>query len=211
MKLNRTFIAFFCLSVFFVACQKEASLDTGKQPQPPAPIDTTTQTTPLPDTTQTLPEPVSIIIQNPGFESGLKFWKKETAYTGRYGFTASKDAVRTGSLGLNFYASQKTHWVGAPQETPWNGKIYQTVQGLEDGRYTFQVYADAVGSGMYLWADGGNGEVKVLINSESNELNTLDFEVKGGVAMFGFICIDANGPEKYAPYFHADDAELLRN
>jgi hypothetical protein len=61
---------------------------------------------------------------------------------------------------------------------------------------------------MYLWADGGAGEQNVLIKSNVSELNTLDFEVKGGVAKIGFICIDANGPQHLAPYFHADDAEL---
>ena len=118
--------------------------------------------------------------------------------------------ARTGRLGLNFYVSQPHHFTGALQETPFNGKLYQTVRALQDGHYTFQVYADKVGEGMYLWADGGAGEVTLLIKSEESELHTLDFEVKGGVAKFGFICINANGPQLFAPYFHADDAELLK-
>lgn len=218
MKLNRTVFSLVCLLAFFViACQKERSEEWGQKPPvtPPTTTDTTgttptdTVTTNPPDTTQPAPQPVSIVIRNPGFEEYLKYWKKETAYTGNYGFRAKLAAARSGKIGLNFYVSQSHHWVGAPQETPFNGKIYQTVNGLKDGHYTFQVYADAVGNGMYLWADGGAGEAKALIKSDINEMNTLDFEVKGGVAKFGFICIDADGPQTYAPYFHADDAELL--
>ena len=151
-----------------------------------------------------------ISIQNPGFELGLSNWTMITEYTGKYGFKASVDAVRTGNLGLNFYAAQSTHWEGAPQETPWNGLIYQNITGLQDGTYIFKAYADAVCSGMYVWADGGNGEIKQPIKSETNELNNLVFEVKGGIAKIGFICIDASGPEEYAPYFHADDVELWK-
>jgi hypothetical protein len=209
MKLNCTLFALTSLLFFTLACTKEQSTELAKPPViTPAP-DTTITTTPAPDTVA--PQPVSITIQNAGFEDSLKFWKQETAYKGKNGFRASKDAVRTGKLGLNFYASQPGHFAGAKQETPWNGKIYQTVNGLADGRYTFKIYADAAGNGMYLWADGGAGEAKVLIKSDKSEINTLDFEVKGGVARFGFICIDANGPQTYAPYFHADDAELLKN
>lgn len=208
MKLNCTLFALTGLLFFTLACTKEQSTELIKPPVvAPAP-DTAIATTPAPDTVA--PQPVSIAIQNAGFEDSLRFWKKETAYKGKNGFRASKDAVRTGKLGLNFYAAQPHHFAGAKEETPWNGKIYQTVNGLEDGRYTFKIYADAVGHGMYLWADGGAGEAKVLIKSDKSEINTLDFEVKGGVAKFGFICINANGPQTYAPYFHADDAELLK-
>lgn len=152
--------------------------------------------------------PVSIDLVNPGFEDSLKGWKVETAYTGIYGFQASVDAVRKGKFGLNFYAAQSSHYAGAPQETPWNGKISQTITGLKDGNYTFKAYADAVGTGMYLWANGGRGEVKVKIKSNTNELNTIDFVVTGGVGQVGFICVDANGTDPFAPYFHADDVEL---
>jgi hypothetical protein len=67
-----------------------------------------------------------------------------------------------------------------------------------------------VGNGMYLWADGGGGEAKALIKSDVTELNTLEFDVKGGVAKFGFNCINANGPQPSAPNFQADDAALLK-
>ena len=155
------------------------------------------------------PKAVQITIINPGFEDSLKGWKIESAYVGIYGFQAIPDARRTGKNGLNFYAAQSSHYPGAPQETPWNGKIYQTITGLQDGTYTFKIYADAVGNGMYLWANGGGGDVKVKINSNVNELNTIDFIVTGGIGKFGFICIDANGNEApLSPYFHADDAEL---
>lgn len=206
MKMNRYTFSLVCLLTFAMACTKEKSIEVEKPPvaQPD------TLKTPTPDTVKPAPQPVNIIIQNPGFEDSLKFWKKETAYKGKNGFKASKDAVRSGKLGLNFYAAQPHHFTGAKQEAPWNGKIYQTVSGLQDGLYTFTIYADAVGNGMHLWADGGAGEVKALIKSDKSEINTLTFEVKGGVAKFGFICIDANGPQTYAPYFHADDAQLLK-
>jgi hypothetical protein len=217
MKLNRALAGLLSLLLFFtIACQKEISIELGKLPViQPKPVDSShtppkdTATTPPPDTTAPA-QPVLIAIQNPSFEESFKFWKKETAYRGKYGFRLDTSVAITGRLGLNFYAAQSTHWAGAPQETPWNGKIYQTVMGLKDGRYTFRIWAEAVGNGMYLWADGGAGEVKVLIKSDVYELNTLDFEVKGGVAKFGFICINADGPQEYAPYFHADDAELVK-
>lgn len=210
MKLNCTLFSLACLLTFATACKKEKINEWTKPPViAPAP-DTTETTTPAPDTTKPVATPTAIAIQNPGFEDSLKSWIKETAYKGKNGFQASKDAVRSGKLGLNFYAAQPGHFTGAKQETPWNGRLYQTVSGLTDGMYTFKIYADAVGNGMYLWADGGAGEVKALIKSDKNESNTLDFEVKGGVAKFGFICINADGPQKYAPYFHADDAELLK-
>jgi len=156
------------------------------------------------------PAPVKIKLRNPGFEQYFHGWTKETDYTGKYGFRAKAEAARSGKLGLNFYVAQRTHWVGAPHETPFNGKVYLTVNALADGIYIYRVYADAVGEGMYLWADGGAGEKKVSINSDINELNTLEFEVKGGVARIGFICINADGKQTYAPYFHADDVELLK-
>lgn len=184
MKLKNKFTWLLCIVFLsFVSCQKESAKVPAAQ----------------------------IALVNPGFEDGLTAWKIETAYTGGAGFTSSKDAVRSGNAGLNFYAAQSFHYAGAPQETPWNGKIYQTVSGLTDGNYTFKIYADAVGTGMYLWANGGEQEVKTPIKSAvKGELNTLDFTVKGGVARIGFICIDANGlqTQLYAPYFHADDAEL---
>jgi hypothetical protein len=155
--------------------------------------------------------PMQIELVNPGFELRLTGWKIETAYTGWYGFSSDTMARINGDFGLNFYASQPEHFPGAPQDTPWNGKIYQTVTGLPDGKYTFKAYADAVGTGMYLWANGGpqTPEVKVAIKSDVNELNTLDFTVKGGTAQIGFICINASGnPLILAPYFHADDVEL---
>src|ERR1700712_2815082 len=79
---------------------------------------------------------VQITVVNPGFEDSLKGWTIETAYVGIYGFQSSVDAVTTGKYGLNFYAAQTSHYPGAPQETPWNGKIYQTITGLKDGTYT---------------------------------------------------------------------------
>lgn len=217
MKLNRTLFSLACLLAFsIIACQKESSEEWGKPPLTPPITDTikttpadTTKTTNPPDTTKPAPTPVSITIKNPGFEDSLHFWKRETTYHGKYGFRVDTSVARTGRLGLNFYVSQPSHFAGALQETPFNGKMYQAVKGLKDGHYTFKVYADAVGNGMYLWANGGTGEVKVLIKSAVSEVNTLDFDVKGGVAMFGFICINADGPQKFAPYFHADDAELL--
>ncbi|HUQ97007.1 MAG TPA: hypothetical protein VM010_05030, partial [Chitinophagaceae bacterium] len=234
-----SFFAFTCFVIFIVvACRKESSEEWGNLPlQPPvktdstiavgtdtvqtAPVADTTLTTPPKDTTKpatlvdtTTPAPppaplISIAIKNPSFEDSLHFWKKETAYRGRNGFKVDTSIARTGRLGLNFYAAQPHHFLYAKEETPWNGKIYQTVTGLKDGHYTYRVYADAVGNGMYLWADGGTGEVNVLIKSDKVELNTLEFDVKGGVAKFGFICINAGGPQQYAPYFHADDVELL--
>ena len=160
----------------------------------------------------TAPEskPVQVALANNGFESQLDNWKVETDYKGPYGFSADTAARRSGGFGLNFYAAQATHWAGAPQETPWNGSIYQTVSGLKDGTYTFKAYADAVGDGMYLWAQG-DPEVpgsKVKIKSETSELNSVDFVVKGGTAKIGFICVDAGGTAVFAPYFHADDLEL---
>jgi hypothetical protein len=154
--------------------------------------------------------PAQIPVVNSGFESKLDSWKIESDYKGVYGFTADTGARRSGLLGLNFYAAQSTHWVGAPQETPWNGTIYQIVSGLKDGSYTFKAYADAVGDGMFLWAQGDPEQpgVKVKIKSDQNELNSVDFVVKGGIAKIGFICVNAGGTATYAPYFHADDIEL---
>ena len=204
MQINRTlFSLFFMLVLTIIACTKETSEIAGTPPVTP-PTDSSQTTTPPP----TPPVPVFVTLENPGFEDSLRFWTKETAYKGKNGFIAKVDAVRSGALGLNFYASQTHHYTGAKQEAPWNGKVYQTIDSLADGMYSFKVYADAVGEGMYLWADGGAGEAKVLIKSSKSEVNTLDFEVKGGVAKIGFICIDAGGTQKYAPYFHADDAQL---
>lgn len=211
MKQNRSVLAALSLFVcIMIACQKERSLEGN---QPPVvvspPTDTTVSSPAPPDTTQTA-SPVSIALKNPGFEDSLKFWKIESAYKGKNGFKPRGYAAVTGKIGLNFYASQPSHFQYAADETPWNGKIYQTVKGLQDGWYTYAIYADAVGDGMYLWADGGAGEAKVLIKSDQNERNTLDFEVKGGIAKIGLICINAGGAQQYAPYFHADDAELLK-
>lgn len=150
----------------------------------------------------------SINVVNPGFEDSLTGWTIQTDYTGIYGFSSNKDAATTGTYGLNFYAAQQEHWAGAPQETPWNGKIYQTITGLKDGSYSYMVNADAVGKGMYLWANGGEQDVIVKIKSEVNELNVLDFVVVGGTAKIGFACINADGEAMFAPYFHADNVQV---
>lgn len=206
MKTNRIAIALlFGLGFFALACQKEVSLETGALP-PPLPL-------PQPDTaviTQPVVQPVAHTLKNPSFEDSLRYWKIATKYRGRNGFKARGYAAHTGKLGLSFYAAQRHHYNGAKQETPWNGKIYKRVPKLKDGRYTFRIWASAVGDGMYLWANGGAGEVTTPIRSSEPELHTLDFEVKGGVAEFGFICIDAGGTERFAPYFEADDAEFLK-
>jgi hypothetical protein len=159
-----------------------------------------------------VPPSTQIALVNPGFEEKLTAWNIETAYVGRYGFSSDTAARIKGDYGLNFYAAQKTHWEGAPQETPWNGKIYQTISNLKDGTYIYKALADAVGTGMYLWANGSSeqGDVKLKIKSDINELNTLEFQVKGGTAKIGFICIDAGGDQLYAPYFHADEIELWK-
>jgi hypothetical protein len=161
----------------FGACQKEVNFPPGNAEQ--------------------------VTIVNPGFEESLKGWTIE-ADPSWYGFSADTGARVTGLYGLNFYVAQSHHFAGAPQETPWNGKITQTVTELKNGMYTFKAHADAVGSGMFLTANG----VQVKIKSDINEVNTVDFEVKDGTATIGFICVNANGPELYAPYFHADDVEL---
>ena len=180
----RSFYFFLFTVVFFTSCQKEIHFD-----ETPA---------------------ARIMLVNPGFEQDLTGWTIETDYQGQYGFTSSKDAIRTGNFGLNFYAAQTHHFPMAPQETPWNGVIYQIVSGLADGIYEFKAYADAVGEGMYLWASSGGEDFKVPIKSATNELNVLEFSVKGGEAKVGFICIDADGEAKFAPYFHADDVELWK-
>lgn len=206
MKHNRLCFSLLTLAAFFiVACQKEISSETGALPRVPV-TDTVQSSQPAP------PPPVTVIdIKNASFEDSLHSWKRVTTYKGNNGFKARGYAAHTGKLGLSFYAAQPQHYNGAKQETPWNGQIYQTVKGLKDGHYSFRIYAGAVGNGMYLWADGGAGEAKVLIHSDDvNELNVLDFDVKGGVAKFGFICINAGGPQRFAPYFQADDAELVK-
>jgi len=176
----RVFLCMSCLAMLSLSCQKEI--------------------------TELLSTPITIV--NPGFEDGLTGWTIQTDYRGVYGFSSNKDAAITGSYGLNFYASQLEHWPGAPQETPWNGKIYQTITGLKNGSYSYMVNADAVGKGMYLWANGGEQDAIVKIKSHVNELNVLDFVVVGGIAKIGFTCIDADGEEMFAPYFHADNVQL---
>lgn len=203
----------FCLVILIFiianACQKELPVDL--KPVGVDTLDTVPPTDSLPNT-DSIPvndtNAIKITVTNPGFEDGLNGWAIETDYRGRYGFTSSKKAKRSGGYGLNFYAAQVGHFPNAPQETPWNGKLYQTITGLQNGNYRFNIYADAVGEGMYLWANGGGTDVKTAIKSDSSEINTIDFTVINGVAKFGFICIDADGSQYLAPYFHADDAEL---
>ena len=177
------FLAIFCFS-----CQKEIQFEKVDELQNSTPIE----------------------LVNPGFEQWLYGWQIATDYRGRFGFTIESLAERTGQFHLNFYVTQPSHYPTAFQETPWDGKFYQTVTKLEDGRYTFRAYADAVGHGMYLWASSGGREFKTPIKSSNVELNSLDFEVKGGEAKVGFICIGAGGDQPLAPYFHADDCELRK-
>lgn len=137
------------------------------------------------------PNPVSAgELTNGGFESYLDGWSIEN----RQSFSASSQAAKTGKAGLYFVSAT----------TPTDAKIYQTVNNLADGDYTFSVYAEGSGSGMYLWADGGNGEIKVPIpqamdTAHAMPLSKIDFTVKGGVAKFGFISMAAvkdNGDDK---------------
>jgi hypothetical protein len=101
---------------------------------------------------------------NPSFEDGLNGWTVETDYIGRFGFSASPDA-KGAVTGTELLCFAVVAFPGCTPGTPWDGKIYQTIAGLKDGVYTFRVHADAVGSGMYLWANGGKQEEKVRIRS----------------------------------------------
>lgn len=130
------------------------------------------------------PNPVTAgELTNGGFESYLDGWNMEN----RQSFSASSQAAKSGKAGLYFVSATM----------PADAKIFQTVNNLADGEYTFSVYAEGAGSGMYLWADGGNGEIKVPIpqakdTAHAMPLSKIDFTVKGGVAKFGFISIAAD-------------------
>ncbi|MEO6930152.1 MAG: hypothetical protein ABI151_00915, partial [Chitinophagaceae bacterium] len=95
-----------------------------------------------------------------------------------------------------------------PQETPWNGRIYQTVTGLKNGNYKMKLYGLAQGTGMYIYANGNGTEVKVKFRTDQIEFYEVDFTVTGGTAKIGFVCIDAGGTQPYAPYFFVDEIEL---
>lgn len=142
-------------------------------------------------------------LENSSFENSLDDWEVET----QGGFTTSPVAVKSGKSGLQFMA---------PSEA-WSGKIYQIVQNLTDGKYTFTVHAKAAGSGMYLWADGGSGAVTVPINQAhldsaySLPLNTLNFEVTGGVAKVGFICIETSSNIAQPSAILESEAATLNN
>src|ERR1043165_9825896 len=151
-----------------------------------------------------VPEKIGLV--NPGFESSLATgWKIETAYTGQFGFKQDTSAKIVGNYGLSFYAAQPSHWPGNPQETPWNGKIYQTVTGLRKGTYTVKAYGLALGTGMYFYANGGGSDVKTTFRTDQIEAYQFDIDVTAaGILKFGLTCIDAGGPQMWAPYFHAD-------
>ena len=154
-------------------------------------------------------EPAKITIANPGFESGLTGWTIETAYKGEFGFKSDSTAKLYGKYGLSFYAAQPNHWPGNPQETPWNGRIYQTVTGLKKGTYTVKLVGLAMGTGMYAYANGGGSDVKVAFRSDVWENYEFAIDVTAtGTVKFGVLCIDAGGPQMWAPYINADDFEL---
>jgi hypothetical protein len=125
-------------------------------------------------------------LKNAGFENSLDGWQFEN----QGGFTTSSVAAKSGQLGLQFSAPAAS--------TPWNGKIYQTLQNLPNGDYTFSAYGKALGSGMFLWADNGSEVVTTPIQKAfpdsvySLPLNTVSFKVTGGTAKVGFICINAS-------------------
>jgi hypothetical protein len=175
-------------------------------------------------------------ITNSGFES-VSGWTLDSCYyitnagdTVKYkamwGFRL-RDIAKLGDepdnlLGLNFYVPQPGHtsdtipnWV-APDQTPFSGRFFQTVN-VKDGNYKLQCRAEKLGDGMYLWADGGAGEVKkelttVLPTRPSWQINSLTFTVKGGKARIGFKCINADANAQLlhnAPWFHGDNMELI--
>jgi hypothetical protein len=154
--------------------------------------------------------PTKVTLSNPGFESNLSTgWKIETAYTGMYGFKQDTAAKIAGNYGLSFYAAQPNHWPGNPQETPWNGKIYQTVNGLKKGTYTIKLLGLALGTGMFIYANGGGSDVKISFRTDQIEAYQFDVDVTAaGTLNFGCICINAGGAQMWAPYFHADEFEL---
>lgn len=175
------------IALSFAACQKKID-----EPAPVVPV-----------------VPEKITITNPGFESGLTGWKIETAYTGIYGFHQDSAAKFGGSYGLSFYAAQPYHYPGNPQETPWNGRIYQTVTGLKNGNYKLKLLGLAQGTGMYVYANGASAaDTKLAFRTDQVERYELDFTVTGGTAKFGFVCIDAGGTQPFAPYFFVDEVEL---
>jgi hypothetical protein len=123
-------------------------------------------------------------LQNAGFENSLNGWQTGT----NGGFSSSNIAAKSGQYGLMFSAPS----------IPWNGSIFQTLQNLPDGNYSFSAYGKAVGIGMYLWADGGGEIVTGPIQKAYMDsvyplpLNTINFTVTGGTAKVGFICINAS-------------------
>ena len=181
--------ALFCLVILsLVGCQKK--VDEVPKPEPPT-------------------VPVKINLTNPGFESPLSSgWTIETTYKGQYGFRQDTAAKLQGSYGLSFYAAQPNHYPGNPQETPWNGRIYQSLQNLKNGKYIFTVYGAAIGNGMYVYANGGKDDYKLAFRTDQVERYQLEFEVTNGTAKVGLLCIDAGGPQMYAPFFRVDELEL---
>ena len=155
--------ALFCLVILsLVGCQKK--VDEVPKPEPPT-------------------VPVKINLTNPGFESPLSSgWTIETTYKGQYGFRQDTAAKLQGSYGLSFYAAQPNHYPGNPQETPWNGRIYQSLQNLKNGKYIFTVYGAAIGNGMYVYANGGKDDYKLAFRTDQVERYQLEFEVTNGTA-----------------------------
>ncbi len=141
-------------------------------------------------------------LQNADFENSLDGWQFEN----QGGFTTSSIAAKSGQFGLKFSASA----------TPWNGKAYQTLQNLPNGDYTLSAYGKALGSGMFLWADGGSEVVTAAFqkaypdSAYSLPLNTLNFKVTSGVAKIGFICINASPDTAQQPTttLEAESADL---
>lgn len=203
-----TLIATLCITLL-ASCQKEVSfecidgkctLDTSIK----TPIDTT-----ITDSLSQFPK--QIPLNNAGFENDLDWWQVEYPGEGSANnFFVNVDRV-TKDHYLNFYATQPSHYNGAPEETPFWGDVMQTVNDLPAGHYVFKAIGGATGEEMYIYvlALSETGEWKEPLKYGDTSQNEVEFDLTApGSVNVGFNCLGAKGDQPLAPYFHIFSTEL---
>jgi hypothetical protein len=133
-----------------------------------------------------------VALYNPSFEQKLEGWDVQKHGDGK--FTIQTWPDKSG-LYLNFYDPTNT--------SSFNGSVTQTLSGLENGHYRFNMWGQKFGKGMYLVAND-----KQLPITDDWSRMYLEFDITDGDARIGISCISATGDTPIQPSCYVDFAEL---
>jgi hypothetical protein len=133
-----------------------------------------------------------VALYNPSFEQKLEGWDITREGDGKFTIQTWPDQS---GLYLLFY--------DPTNRTSFNGSVTQTISGLPNGHYRFNMWGQKYGEGMYLVAND-----KIVPLTDEWTRMFLEFDVTDGDARIGIACMGATGDTPEKPSSWVDFAEL---